>query len=602
MPIAGSIAGQSQTGSPPQSPELFPFRGLLHHLMPMERVRELYRRAQQPINHSIMENVLTEMNVEFEISDCDMLRIPTSGPVVVTANHPFGILDGAVLGALLYRVRSDVKIVTNFLLEGIPELHEHCIFVDPFDSPDSLPANRRALKRAIAWLQNGGMLAMFPAGEVSHLHVKQLEVIDPEWNPAAARLARMTDAAALPVFFRGRNSVPFQAVGLLHPKLRTVWLLNEFLQQTDRKVDVCIGSPIPTEIIQHARSDRDAVNYLRWRTYLLAERGSSAWHLPPALKSVWPAKRQEPIAEAPSRRSLLDDLQRLPAERCVEENREFRVYVAEAHEIPKVMQELGRLREVTFRASGEGTGKRTDLDRFDRHYRHVVLWSKTNSEVVGAYRLGLTTEILPRFGVGGLYTNTLFRFDSGVFSQLGPALELGRSFVRPEYQRQFAPLHMLWKGIGRLLVARPEFATLFGAVSISSRYNRASRELIVRFFRQREQDTEIARLVTPRHPFRPRWRKPETQPECGCAADLQELPIADIETDGKGLPILLKHYAKLGGRIVSFNVDRQFSDVLDGLVLVDLRKTSPAVLERYMGKDGIGIFRRYHGLTSSTIP
>jgi len=229
----------------------------------------------------------------------------------------------------------------------------------------------------------------------------------------------------------------------------------------------------------------------------------------------------------------------------------------------------------------------------------LLLWNKTKNELVGGYRAGNTAEIIAEHGVNGLYTSTLFRYDKHLFERMGTALELGRSFVRPEYQREYAPLLLLWKAIARFVTLRPETPVLFGAVSISNSYNRASRELIYSFFETRKQGDELAGLVTPRRPFRPvrigRW---DCRAVSHVLRDLDELsePIADVETDGKGLPILLKQYAKVGGKLLGFNVDRKFSDVLDGLVVVDLRHTERAVLERYMGREGVAAFRRCHGL------
>jgi putative hemolysin len=602
MPVSGWFAEQDRIGSPVQSPDLFPFKSVVQRLLPMERIRELYRRAQQPVNRSLLDNVLSEMRVEYQVTDSDLSRIPIRGPVVVTANHPFGVLDGAILGALLSQVRSDVRVLTNFLLAGIPELHQHCIFVDPFGGRQSATRNRHALRQAVNWLRAGGMLAMFPAGEVSHIHLRQMEIADPTWSPAASRLIRITGAEALPVFFPGRNSVPFQTMGLLHPRFRTAWLLAEFLGQTDRKVEVRIGSVISADQVGGAGTDPEAANYLRWRTYLLAQRRAPRGPAPPALRSMLRKRKLRSVAEAIPRGALVAEFEQLGRERLLEENREFSVHIAQAHEIPALIEEVGRLREITFRDVGEGSGKCRDLDRFDHYYRHVFLWSKVNRELVGAYRMGLTEEILPRLGVAGLYTSTLFRYRPQVFERLGPALELGRSFVRPEYQRQYAPLLMLWKGIGRYLAAHPELAALFGAVSISSRYHRVSRELIVRFFQARERDHELTRFITPRRRFQPGWIRPGDCPAaCEKLKHLDDLadPIGDLEIDGKGIPVLLKQYARLGGRLVSFNVDRNFCDVLDGLVLVDLRQTDPIVLARYMGKDGIAGFRRYHGLPIS---
>jgi len=602
MPDLGLLA-PVQPASPVQSPDLFPFQRFVRRLMPLERVRELHRRAQQPVNRSILENVLTELRVECKVATSDLARVPATGPVVVTANHPFGLLDGAVLGALLSRVRPDIKVLTNFMLAGIPELHEHCIFVDPFGERESAARNRRGVKQALAWLSGGGVLVMFPAGEVSHLRFSDpgLGITDPEWNSMAARLIRITGAVALPVFLPGCNSATFQALGLLHPQLRTAWLPSEFLAQTDRTVEVRIGRGIPAERLRSLGPDREAANYLRWRTYILAQRGQPKRSIPPVLASVFTRKRSKPVADAGSTELLIHDVEKLGSRACLFENQEFSVYHAKAREIPDLLQEVGRLREITFRAAGEGTGNCIDLDRFDHYYTHLLLWSKTNRELVGAYRMGLTTEILPQMGVPGLYTSTLFRFDPRLFGKLGPALELGRSFIRPEYQKQYAPLLTLWKGICRYLAQRPQFAVLFGAVSISNGYSRWSRELIFRFFQKREQNDGLRKMVSPRSPFHPRWGSAKAHPLGGQFNDVEYLtdPIADVESDGKGIPILLKQYARLGGRMLSFNVDRDFSRVLDGFVLVDLRETDPTLLRRYMGEAGIEAFMSYHGLRPS---
>jgi putative hemolysin len=443
------------------------------------------------------------------------------------------------------------------------------------------------------------MLAMFPSGEVSHMRLPDLIIADPEWNSMAARLVRTTGADALPVFFLGRNSATFQALGLLHPRLRTARLISEFLLQTDRQVEVRIGSPVPAQTVRDAGTDAEAASYLRWRTYILAERSSHSRHGFRSLSTWLPMKKQQEVAARVPRERVLRDLEGLGEEHCLYRNREFSVYLAEARQIPDLLEEVGNLRETTFRAVGEGTGNSCDLDRFDYHYKHILLWSNLNRELAGAYRMGLTSEILPDRGVAGLYTNTLFRYDDSFFEQLGPAIELGRSFVCPEYQRQYSPLLMLWKGIGRYLAQHPEFPVLFGAVSISNRYSHWSREMIVRFFREQPGNAELAKLVNPRTPFHPRrinWG--ERMAACAKLEELEQLtaPISDVEHDGKGVPILIKHYAKLGGRLVSFNVDRNFSNALDGLVVVDLRQADPTVLGRYVGQDGIEALQRYHRL------
>ena len=537
------------------------------------------------------------MRIGIRVAATDQVRIPASGAVLVVANHPYGVLDGAILTVLLTRVRSDVKVLTNSLLGDIPELRKHCIFVDPFHTDRSIDLNRRALREALAWLQKGGMLAMFPAGEVSHWQMPTAQIADPEWNETAVRLLRRTGAAALPVYFCGHNSVGFQLMGMLHPKLRTAFLLQEFLRQKDKTVEVRVGSAIPPDSLTAIGNDREAVEYLRWRTYLLARRSklNASWST--ALRSRLASRIQLPVALGVPAEFLAEEVAKIPKDRCLAESGELAVYVGTAREMPHLLHEVGRLRELTFRKVGEGTGKSRDLDPFDDYYWHIVLWHKTKQELVGAYRAGDTAEILAERGISGLYTSTLFHYDERVFQKLGPAMELGRSFVRPEYQRQYAPLLLLWKGIARMVARRPQIPVLFGAVSISNAYNEASRELIYRFFEARMHEDELAGLIEPRRPFRPaalrRW---DCRGMSQVLRDLDELsqPITDVEADGKGLPILLRQYAKVGGKLLGFNVDRKFSNVLDGLVVVDLRKTEAAVLERYMGRENAARFRLVH--------
>jgi putative hemolysin len=582
---------------PPQFPGLPGFAG---KFVPIEQANDLYERVRSAPQGFRLEALLAEMKIKLDVQPLDVERIPAKGPLVAVANHPFGVLDGAALAVLLSRVRSDVKVLTNSLLEGIPELQHRCIFVDPFHIAASADRNIKPLKQAVEWLRLGGALAVFPAGEVSQWNVREAQVTDPAWNTVAARLVLRTGASALPVYFRGRNSVNFQLLGLINPKLRTLFLLQEFLQQREKSVQIRIGKVIPPELIANLDSVEEATEYLRLRTYLLSYRGKRPISLPIKMRSALPRKRPEPIASEVPSQFVIADIAGLPAERLLIENADFAVYAARASELPHALDELGRLREITFRGAGEGTGRSSDIDQFDAYYWHLLLWNKERQELAGAYRAGNTDDIIRTHGIKGLYTNTVFRYDERLFLKIGSALELGRSFVRPEYQRQYAPLLLLWKGIARFVAAHPETPVLFGAVSISNEYSSLSREMIVRYFEQREDGREFADLIHARTPFRaPLLRRWDCGALCSLLRDLDELaePISDVEEDGKGLPILLKQYAKVGGRLVGFNLDRKFSDVVDGLVIVDLRQTDPSVLERYMGKEGYAGFRRFHGLS-----
>jgi putative hemolysin len=273
---------------------------------------------------------------------------------------------------------------------------------------------------------------------------------------------------------------------------------------------------------------------------------------------------------------------------------ELQVYCTRAQSIPLVLREIGRLRELTFRAAGEGTGKCADLDAFDESYLHLFVWDARAEAVVGAYRLGLVDEILAAQGSSGLYTHSLYKYPPRMLSQLRHGIELGRSFVRSEYQRSYAPLLMLWRGIGQLIERAPQYATLFGSVSISSAYSHESRRLMVEYLSCYDASSALRPRVIARQPC-DRGAVPSSLAAPRTIEELSRM-IADAEPDRKGVPVLLRHYLRLGGRIVAFTIDREFSNTLDALVIVDLRHTETSLLERYMGQAGARTFREYHAL------
>jgi putative hemolysin len=378
---------------------------------------------------------------------------------------------------------------------------------------------------------------------------------------------------------------------MMHPRLRTAALPAEMLNKQGKSVEIRIGGAIEPSRVEALPDDVEATRYLRLRTELLEGRGDSHIAL---LASVLPVAPETP---APV---IANEFAALPADCLVEDTREFSVYLTEARQIPFALQEIGRLREITFRAAGEGTGQPEDLDRFDPYYLHLFLWNKEKREIVGGYRLGDVPRILARFGQKGLYTDSLFRFKWGFFARTGPSLELGRSFIRPEYQRAYAPLLLLWKGIGSFVARHPEYSTLIGAVSVSNQYSPASRELIARYFEKRnagDESKEWRGAVRARRPLRGKLvQKWEAAALCSLLPDPEDLsaPIADLEPDGKGIPILVKQYVKLGGKLMAFSVDPQFGNTLDGFVMVDLTRTSPEILSRYMGKDQARSFLVWH--------
>ncbi|MDE2451228.1 MAG: GNAT family N-acetyltransferase, partial [Gammaproteobacteria bacterium] len=264
-------------------------------------------------------------------------------------------------------------------------------------------------------------------------------------------------------------------------------------------------------------------------------------------------------------------------------------------EIPWTLQELGRLRELTFRAVGEGTGRSCDIDLFDDYYEHLVLWDVGARRIAGGYRLGRTDVICRRFGRGGLYSSTLFDYGDLFLRLLGPALELGRSFVRVEYQRSFGALMLLWKGIAEYVGRNPRYCRLIGPVSISNDYQPLSRELQVAFLRDRLLDPLTASM-RPKRAFRGRLSLRSVGLGQRWPADIDQLSslVAGLEPDGKGAPVLLRQYLRLGGRVLGFSIDPEFGNALDCLILVDLRKTEPKVLRKYMSESAWARFQRKH--------
>jgi putative hemolysin len=302
--------------------------------------------------------------------------------------------------------------------------------------------------------------------------------------------------------------------------------------------------------------------------------------------------------------ALKAEIDALPSNQRLVVSGGLHVYWARARQAPWVVQEIGRLRELTFRAVGEGSGKSADIDLFDAYYLHMFVWDADANAIVGGYRLGLVDEILATYGKRGLYTHSLFKYGMRVLDMLNPSIELGRSFVRAEYQRSFAPMLLLWSGIGRFVERSPKYAVLFGPVSISNSYSSASRRLIVDYFAAHTAETRLMNQVKPRRPFRDHRRRFASDPDATCPGTLDELSrmVAEIEPDHKGVPVLLRQYLRLGGRILAFNVDPEFGNALDGLIMVDLRQVEPTLLVRYMGKSGTMAFRAHHSLDSDQSP
>jgi putative hemolysin len=575
-----------------------PVQFLLGHAFGIEEIARVYDTLQSMGQHrSIVDRLLDFLGVSYTTSAVDLARIPKNGPAIVTANHPFGILEGAVLASLLAQVRPDVRFLANGILTTIRELRGVVIPVDPISGRKAVAGNGSGLRASLKHLRSGGMLVIFPAGEVSHFRWKYRAVTDAEWNPTAARIVGIARAPVVPVYVEGANSLLFQIAGMAHASLRTALLGRELLNKRGRCVEVRAGAPIAPEKLLAIPTAREQTDYLRWRTYLLASRECFK---PNTALPLFRRRKLEtslqPIAAPGSAAQLTAEIAALPPACLLSQSNDLEAYIAQASEIPNVLRELGRLREITFRAAGEGAGKSVDVDEFDAHYLHLFVWNVRKQELVGAYRLAQTDAVRTQFGVRGLYTASLFRYGDPFLDRLGPALELGRSFVRQEYQKGFAPLLLLWKAIGEFVARNPQCKTLFGPVSISNQYQAVSRELMVSFLEKYASLRDWAGLVRNRRALRERVLTGANRPvfpESGFDVDDLSAVVGEIEQRQAGIPVLLRQYLKLGGKLLGFNVDPKFANALDGLILVDLTKTQPKLLERYLGARNAATFLEY---------
>jgi putative hemolysin len=562
------------------------FRGGVERALALPKLNDINAAAELLADDASAESrILRAMRVTLDIDEHALPRIPETGPLIVVANHPFGGVEGLLLASLLRRRRPDVKIMANRLLGHIPSLRELFILVNPFGGDAAARSNTAPLKEALRWLAAGGVLGVFPAGEVSHFDVQRGEISDPAWSDTVARIASHSGASVLPVFIEGCNGPLFQLMGLLHPRLRTARLPHEFANKCDTTVTMRIGHVISPARVRQFKTPGDLIAYLRIRTYL--QRSAA---VPTQSPAAMP--QQEAIVEAANSDDVRREIRSLPESALLISHGQFTVYISAAIDIPVTLREIGRLREITFRSNNEGTGKAIDLDHYDAWYLHLFLWDDVAGEIAAAYRLGPTDTILRDHGKKGLYTHSLFNIRKKLLKQISPALEMGRSFVRLEYQKQFLPLLLLWRGIGTYVQRNPRYTKLFGPVSINSEYSLVSQKLMVEFLKEHSMD-ERARLVRPKTPPNAERLKgfdPKTMSTV--LRDLSDLSslVSEIEQDRKDVPILLKQYLKLGGVLLGFNIDPDFSNVLDGLILVDLCKTDKRLLERYMGADGAESF------------
>lgn len=555
---------------------------ITNKLLHLDRISELYDVANSESSNSVEFADALIRNLNIDVNVKELSNIPKEGPLIFISNHPFGAIDGVILASVLGKARPDLKIMVTQALAVIEPLDDLFLYVDNWTTGNA--KNITALKQTIKWLRAENSLCIFPAGEVSHFDFKKRQVIDPKWNTHFTQIIKRSNATVVPIFFEGRNTLMFQFAGMIHPALRTVMLPREFMKKESKTLKLVVGHPIPSEKLELFERKKELTEFLRVKTYQLSDFIED--------ENVHQMKNLDPIIPPVSRELLEEEIGKLPESDLVYSYKSFNVYVSDYKNIPNVHREIGRLREETFRLVNEGTGREIDIDEFDTWYKHLFVWDTEGKEVLGAYRIGEANKILEERGKKSLYTSTLFKYRSSFIRNMPPSLELGRSFIQTKYQKNHHSLLMLWKGITHFVSANKKYRILFGPVSISNDFAIHSKSAMKAFL----EESSLAD-IKPKAPFKPKVSKDfKRYLEQQSKYDLETLSqiINKFEKDGKDIPILLKHYLKLGGRIVSFNVDKDFMDVLDGLIMLDVLDIPKKNLQTYMGKENAKVYEDYH--------
>lgn len=550
---------------------------LLTEVSGLGKLQRMYMEMPDVMGIPFIDELFKRLDLQIEVSEEDLAWVPREGGAVFVANHPYGAIDGLAMIQTLDRLRPDLRVMANFMLKQLEPLQDRFIGVNPFEELKSR-SSFQGMRQAMEHVGNGGALGIFPAGEVSSWQTDIKAVADTRWKSPVVKLIHNARVPVVPVWFDGSNSRLFHALGMIHPNLRTLVLPGEMLRMRGRHVRMRIGKPIMPKELDELPNIESLGRYLRAKTYAL---GSGVQVKREQFRPLFfPRKAKEITAPDPIDR-LVEELGGI-ADLKLSSQGEFDLYMAPADRIPHVLREIGRQREITFRAVGEGTNKRIDLDEFDLYYDHLFLWDRAQNKLAGAYRVGDGARIMQRYGKRGFYTNTLFRMGKPMEKVLAKCFELGRSFIAEEYQKHRLPLFMLWRGLLIHILSHPDHRYLMGPVSISSNYSRFSRALIMAFVQQHHYDRTLAAHVEPRNRFKVPQESADSEALLKhAAADIKQLDklIADTDPNETTVPVLLKKYIGLNARIIGFNCDPRFNDALDGLMLLDLTKLPGKIVD-----------------------
>ncbi|MGJ8548217.1 GNAT family N-acyltransferase [Winogradskyella wichelsiae] len=547
---------------------------VLMKVLKISTINKFYMRNKHLSDGAFLDAILDEFQIKFEIPEEDMKRLPKEGPYITISNHPLGGIDGILLLKLMIEQRSDFKIIANFLLHRIEPLKPYIMPVNPFEDRKDVKSSIAGFKNAILHLREGHPLGIFPAGEVSTYRDGKL-VVDKEWEVSAMKLIQKAQVPVVPIYFHAKNSRLFYRLSKISDTLRTAKLPSEVLSQKRRVIKVRIGKPISLKDQKEHPTLPEFSEFLRRKTYMLSKTFEDK---PKILDNI---QSQLKVAKMPKRivtpiepKVMIAEVDKLRVnDSRLLMSKNYEVFLASPKDIPNILREIGRLREITFREVGEGTNEAIDLDKFDTYYHQMFLWDNEQNLIAGAYRMGLGSKIYKRFGIDGFYLQDLFRFEPELHKMMSQSIEMGRAFIIKEYQQKPMPLFLLWKGIVHITLRFPEHKYLIGGVSISNQFSNFSKSLMIEFMKSHYYDPYVAQYVHPKKEFKVKLKDADKEFVFDeTEADLNKFDkiIDEVEPGALRLPVLLKKYIKQNARLVAFNVDPLFNNAVDGLMYIKI--------------------------------
>ncbi|PCH73309.1 MAG: glycerol acyltransferase [Flavobacteriaceae bacterium] len=540
-------------------------------ILRISTINKIYNTHKHLKGTAFLTALLNDLQITFEVPENDLKRIPVKGPFITVSNHPLGGIDGVLLLKLLIERRADYKIIANFLLHRIVPLKPFVLAVNPFENHKDAKSSLAGIKEALQHLKDGYPLGIFPAGEVSTYKDGKL-IIDKPWETGAIKLIQKAKVPVIPIYFHAKNSRLFYLLSKISDTLRTAKLPSELLSQKERVIKVRIGKAISVKQLSEFKNAQELGDFIRTKTYLLANPYEKEKSNSLTVSSLKIPRSPKQIVTQGEVSELIKEVATLREnEGRLSQSKNYEVYFAPSDAIPNLLQEIGRLREITFREVGEGTNLAIDLDEFDTYYHHLFLWDKVANKLVGAYRMGLGKDIFKKYGIKGFYIHTLFKFEPELFDMMENSIEMGRAFIIKEYQQKPMPLFLLWKGIIHITLRYPTYKYLIGGVSISNQFSDFSKSLMIEFMKSHYYDPYVAQYIQPKKEYKVKLKDADKDFVFDEAnADMQKFDrfIDEIEPGNLRIPVLIKKYVKQNARLVAFNVDPKFNNAVDGLMYI----------------------------------